>query len=471
MVYARGRLISPRRLVAVTIAAGFAVSCTSASVPSPSQATTTASPSAATTTSPSPDSSEAWLTYQHDAGRSGMGTAGPSANTPRLAWRSSALDGAVYAQPLVFDGRVIVATENDSIYALSAGEGKVVWRTHLGTPVPRSRLPCGNIDPTGITGTPVIDASAGLVFAVAFVQPGIHELIGVDATSGRVRFRRRVDAPGSDPLVQQQRGALTLANGHVYVPYGGLFGDCGPYHGLVVAVASDGRGPLRSYQVPTGRAGGIWAPSGLTVGPGGDLYAATGNSDSSGAFDFGDSVIRLSPDLRPLDSFAPPNWVALNTGDVDLGSVGPTLLPGGLVFQVGKEGVGYVLRARDLGGIGGQLGSAPVCSAAFGATAHHGTTIFVPCVDGLVAVRVRADRSLSIGWRGPAFNTGPPVVAGGVVWSLDLGSGTLYGFDEATGRVVARTSTGPVAHFAAPSVAGGSIYVAATTRILAFETS
>src|SRR6266480_1782670 len=189
MVYGRRTLISPRRLVAVTIAAGFAASCTSASIPTPSPATTTASPSTATTTSPSPEG-EAWLTYQHDAGRSGMATTGPSANTPRLAWRSSAaLDGAVYAQPLVFDGRVIVATENDSIYALSVGEGQVVWRTHLGTPVARSSLPCGNIDPTGITGTPVIDASAGTVWVVAFVRPGRHVLAALDLTNGAVRSR------------------------------------------------------------------------------------------------------------------------------------------------------------------------------------------------------------------------------------------------------------------------------------------
>jgi outer membrane protein assembly factor BamB len=461
------RMPTSPRLVSLAVVAGLSASCTSPSVTEPSSSFTAASPSA--TASPSPDAGGAWLTYQHDAGRSGVGTAGAGGNTLQLAWRSPSLDGAVYAQPLVMDGRLIVATENDSIYALSAEDGTVLWRAHVGTPVPRSSLPCGNIDPTGITGTPVIDASANLVFAVAFEQPGIHELVGVDALTGRIRVRRKVDALGSDPLVQQQRGALTLANGRVYVPYGGLFGDCGPYHGFVVAVSNDGRGPLRSYRVPTGRAGGIWAPSGLTVGPQGDLYAATGNSDSSGPFDFGDSVIRLSPGLHPLDSFAPPNWAALNTGDVDLGSVGPTLLPGGLAFQIGKEGVGYVLRARDLGGIGGQVGSAPVCSGAFGATAHDDSSIFVPCVDGLVAVRVRPDRTLAIAWRGPSFDAGPPVIADDTVWSLDLGSGTLYGFDEATGRVVARASTGPVAHFSAPSVVGGRIYVAATARVISFR--
>jgi outer membrane protein assembly factor BamB len=463
----RARKARSPALWPVAVASALIVACTSASSPTPVSPTPPSSASGAPVSS-SPAAGASWLTYQHDAARSGVADGTTSVGTPRLAWRSPVLDGAVYAQPLVSDGRVIVATENDSLYALSEDRGRVVWRAHLGEAVPRSALPCGNIDPTGITGTPVIDLSSGLVFAVAFVQPGVHELVGVDAETGHVRVMRRIDAPGSDPLVEQQRGALTLANGRIYVPYGGLFGDCGPYHGFVVSVGADGHGPLRSYRVPTGRAGGIWAPSGLTVGPGGDLFAATGNSDSTSVFDLGDSVLRLSPSLRLVDSFAPEDWAALNSGDVDLGSVGPAIVGSDLVFQVGKGGVGYLLRAGHLGGIGGQLHSAPVCSAAFGATAQRRSTIFVPCVDGLVAVRVRSDDTFSIEWRGPAFDAGPPVVAGGLVWCLDLGAGVLYGFDATTGRVLGKTRVGSVTHFTAPSIAGDRIVVAATTQILSY---
>src|SRR5207244_13576870 len=105
-----------------------------------------------------------------------------------------------------------VGTEDDAVYALSAGTGRVLWRTHVGEPVPGSSLGCGNIDPTGITGTPAIDPGTGTLYAVAFEQPGRHEFVAIDTATGRVRWRRSADAPGADPLVHQQRGALAIAN-------------------------------------------------------------------------------------------------------------------------------------------------------------------------------------------------------------------------------------------------------------------
>ena len=168
--------------------------------------------------------------------------------------------------------------------------------------------------------------------------------------------------------------------------YGGLFGDCGSYHGWVAGVAADGSGPLLDYRVPTTNAGGIWAPSGPAVDDAGNLFVATGNSFTD-TFDLGNSVIKLSPSWSGSRS-SRPSWAELNDGDVDLGSVGPSLLDGRTVFQIGKGGVGYLLDANDLGGIGGELSSAPVCGGSFGGTAHDGRSIFVPCTDGLVALRL-----------------------------------------------------------------------------------
>ena len=84
----------------------------------------------------------------------------------RLTAAAVALDGAVYASPIVAGQVVIVATENDSVYGFSA-TGAQRWQVHLGTPTPRSDLPCGDIDPLGITGTPFYDDAAGTVFVVA----------------------------------------------------------------------------------------------------------------------------------------------------------------------------------------------------------------------------------------------------------------------------------------------------------------
>src|SRR5579875_4082548 len=134
-------------------------------------------------------------------------------------------------EPLMLNSTVFVATENDSVYALNVTDGGVLWRTHLGSPMPGSLLPCGDINPSGITGTPVIDTSSSRIYVVAFLQPGVHRLYSLDALTGKVLWNVTADPPGSNPIVEQQRGALALFDGMVYVPYGGLDGDCGDYHG------------------------------------------------------------------------------------------------------------------------------------------------------------------------------------------------------------------------------------------------
>ena len=299
-----------------------------------------------------------WTTYHGDNARTGDG---PSSNftSIQLSWKSTRLDGSIYAEPLILGGAVFVATEGDTASSLAAGTGVVLWQRHLGTPVPGGELPCGDINPSGVTGTPVIDASTQTLYVVAFVSLH-HVLFALDLRSGAVLSQQNVDPTspsGFDPSVEQQRGALTLANGMVYIPYGGLDGDCGQYHGWVVGVPINGTAAtMVAYQVPTSMEGGIWAPSGASVDPAGNLYVATGNGASDATYDSGDSVIKLSPSLIPEGSFAPTDWAQLNRDDVDLGSVGPALLDGGsLVFQIGKGGTGYILHADELGGIGGQV--------------------------------------------------------------------------------------------------------------------
>jgi len=142
-----------------------------------------------------------WTTYHRDNARSGYlaGLADPT----RLAQAWSArLDGAVYGEPLVVGDRVLVATEADSLYSLELRSGRVQWRTTVGEPVPLSELPCGNIDPLGITGTPVYDPGTGLVFAVAEVSGPVGH-----------RDRRGVDqTPGSVDLAEEVRLAVRLAS-------------------------------------------------------------------------------------------------------------------------------------------------------------------------------------------------------------------------------------------------------------------
>src|ERR1700726_4847783 len=108
----------------------------------------------------------------------------------------------------------------------------------------------------------------------------------------------------------------------------------------------------RRWEVPTDRGAGLWAPSGGVVDAGGTFYVTTGNSFNTNAshYDDSNSVIALSPALAVTGTFAPTDWAASNGDDGDLGSTGPTLVGNGLVFQVGKPGIGYLVAAAPLPG-------------------------------------------------------------------------------------------------------------------------
>jgi outer membrane protein assembly factor BamB len=387
----------------------------------------------------------------------------------REQWTSLTLDGDVYTQPLVVGDRIVLATENDTVYSLNAADGAIVWKRHLGEPVPGSSLPCGDVDPVGITGTPVLDARTNRIFAVGLVRP-IHDvLFALDATTGRVVASARVDADGADPAVQDQRGALALSHGTVFVPYGGRYGDCGDYRGrlVTVAVAANGLGKLASYALPTQREGGFWAPPGPVIAPDGSMYLASGNSSSSSSYDYGNSVVRLTPNLRLVDSWAPTDWAALNANDSDVGSTSPVLLPGNRVFQIGKQGIGYLLDAHHLGGIGGELYSGDVCggTGVFGGIAHDGNTMFVPCTNAVVQLTVNGN-SFSTGWTTAISTPGPTVVADGAVWTIATEKGDLIALDQTSGRTLTSQHLGPVPSRFTSAALGDNRVIAAAGRVV-----
>jgi outer membrane protein assembly factor BamB len=443
-------------LLALTAAGCSSSTARQAAPASPASSSVAASPTAAL-----------WPTYQRDAARTGVDPTPSTATGPTRQWTTQTLDGQLYGQPLEVGGHVIVATEGDTVYALNPATGAVQWQQHVGSPVPRSALPCGNIDPSGITGTPVIDPAASLVWAVAFVQPGTHDLVALDLATGAVRSRRSIDPPGASPLVEQQRGALTLSGGRVYVPFGGLFGDCGNYHGYVVSAPLNGSGGLQYWQAPSTREEGIWAPPGPVIDGQGRIFVATGNGTSTSTFDDSNAVVHLSAALAQQDVFAPSDWVQLNKTDADIGSVSPTLV-GSQVFQVGKRGVGYLLSADHLGGVGGQQYQRPVCSGgAFGGTAVNGTTIYVPCRDGLVALDVSGGQ-FSVRWRSPGSAAGTPSVAGGVVWSLSV-DGQVLGLDPSTGTTLFRSQVPTSRSLPSLLATGGRLFVPSDNTLVAFR--
>jgi outer membrane protein assembly factor BamB len=428
----------------------------------------TATPqSTAISITPNPSSTD-WTTYHANNQRTGYIPDTPDPHSLSKIW-STQLDGSVYAEPLVVDNRVIVATEGDSLYALDPNSGSTLWHTNVGTPVPLSSLPCGDIDPLGITGTPVYDPATGLVFAIAEISGPAHILVGLDATTGKVKVRRLVDTDGMDPRAHQQRPALALANGMVYFTYGGLDGDCSDYIGRVVASRTNGQGPLLVYRVPTPREGGIWATPGPSVDASGNLYVSVGNGAiTSGQWDYSDSVLKLSPTLQLIDAFAPTNWGQDNANDADLGSQGPALLPGNFIFAAGKSGNGYVLNANKLGGIGGSIDEQSVCRS-FGGTATVGTTIFVPCTDGLLQITVDASGHMHQGWQASGDIVGSPVVGGHTVYSFS--NGVMHALNMNSGQLVASLNVGSANRFVTPTIYGTSIFIGTDTGITAIKVS
>lgn len=425
-----------------------------------------------------------WSTYHLNNDRSGNNLLA-DLSSPRPAWTSPTLDGAIYGEPLVIGSRVVVTTENDSLYELDLADGHVVWGpTHVGTPVPQSWLKCGNIFPLGITSTPVVDVATKTIYAVAehtttTANVVSHDLLAVDLTSGAVRWQHPIDPAAIAPLDRrdhQQRAALALANGRVYVGFGGLAGDCGNYTGWLLSARADGTGtfPLESYKVPTAREGAIWGASGPAVDVAGNIYVATGNGASTdpAVYDHGNSIVKLSPALRELDHFAPSSWAADSATDADLGTVGPSLVANGLIFQAGKNGNGYLVDQNNLGGIGGQRYVAPLCRE-FGGNAYRTPVIYVACTDGVRAVRIDGPASapsFSVLWHSTVAS-GSPVLAGNIAWvpSSNFGGSTLYGLDIRTGATVSTLAVGPMTHFTTPTVAGNRLIVAVTNKVVAFQ--
>ena len=407
----------------------------------------------------------AWPTYGRDAAHSGVAVGVAPAGTLHVAWRTH-LDGAVYGQPLLVGDLVIAATENDSLYGLSQSTGAVLWRTHVGTPVPLADLPCGNINPLGITGTPVYDHANGLVYAVAETSGYHHLLVGIQAGDGGYAEKRDIPAPDGQPRYDQQRPGLTLLNGRVYVAFGGLDGDCGPYRGSVVGAPESG--PLVSYVVPTAREGAIWGTAGPVAGPGGTLFVSVGNgSVTSTSFDGTDAVTALSPALRQVGIFAPSSWAADSQHDLDLGSTQPALLADGRLLAMGKSGTGYLVNAAHLGGVGGQVAEASICPA-YGAAAVAGSTVYEPCEQGGLAAISTAGDKLRVLWRGPSAAWGSPVIGGGAVWVTDWTAGTLYELDQATGRLRASLPLGTsLPHFSSMSMAGSHAYLGTDDGVVA----
>ncbi len=426
--------------------------------------------------------SASWTVYHGGPGGEGVATGVTGVRVSSPAWTSPKLDGQLYGEPLVSGGQVIVATENDTVYALSAATGSVVWSTHLGQAVPSSMLPCGDISPTvGITGTPVIDETQAEVFVVAdelVDGKAAHQLVGLSTVTGKSELDQNVDPAGSTPTALLQRTGLTLDAGRVVFGFGGNYGDCASYRGRVVSVPEGGGTPavFTVDSAPGDSQGAIWMGGAApVVDASGNIWVEAGNGSvysSAQAYDDSDSVLELSPSLTLLQYFAPSSWPTDNAHDLDM-STAPALLSDGQVVAAGKARIVYLLDGTTLGGIGAQEASLPAaCTSDIdGGVAAVGSTVYLPCLSGPIAVQTSASPAgVHLLWSS-SVGGGPPIVAAGLVWTIGQ-NGTLYGLDPSTGAVREQATIGaPANHFPTPSVGAGLLLAPAADRIVAFTAS
>jgi mono/diheme cytochrome c family protein len=284
------------------------------------------------------------------------------------------VDGQVFAQPLyvpdlsVAGGRhnvVIVATAGNTLYAFDADRDEApYWKVNLGLAgsVDQHHFWCLDIvGDMGIVGTPVIDPATKTLYVVAltFENGGfVQRLHAIDIARGSERPHSPVvvAAKNFDPILQNQRPALLLSHGSLYVGYSSHC-DAGAYHGFLFRFDPRTLGQLGVLNLsPDGEGGSIWqSGQGPAADADGTIYFITSNGTWDGRRDFADSFVKVGPDLRILDWFTPTNYKELDDRDHDINSSGAMLIPGTReVMGASKEGFLYLVNGDNLGHLGNE---------------------------------------------------------------------------------------------------------------------
>ena len=354
--------------------------------------------------------------------------------------------------------------------------------------MPSSDLPCGDISPeVGITGTPVIDLARDEIFVDAdtlikgpAASNGVeasHRLFGLDLFTGKVELKQQaMPNAGEDQLAQLQRPGLALDNGNVIVAYGQNTGDCpgpnGPAHGFVVSIPETG-GTLHYFQIGSGQdRGAVWmGGSPPVVDLDGNVYVASADGYDLGSgqpYDDSDAVLELSPSMQLESRFYLSDWRTLSGKDLDLGTGDPALVDG-FAFQIGKTDTAYLLRQGQLGGEDGEVASLSMCSGdPDGGHAVEGSVVYVPCPNGVTAVKVSAKPPyLKKLWTDNDGAAGGPIVADGLVWTIE--NNAVHGLNPTNGHKVVSIPYGGYAnHFPTPSVGDGLLLLSGTDQVVAF---
>jgi PASTA domain-containing protein len=494
------------------------------------------------------------LTYHYDATRSGLNS-GETALTPGTVNVAGfgkvgefAIDGRVdgavlYVTQLAIPGTgtknvIYFGTENDSVYAVDAGSvsgssATVLWKASvLGageTTVPEASIGCGNVDPVGVTSTPVIDRSRNAIYVLSFSTDGnghfFHRLHALSLTSGQEMFGGPVTIIAAyprtgpngvngtvifEPQFEFSRAALLESGNTIYTVWAGQYGECGSFSGWVIGYNADTLAQSAVNNLnPNSNRGGIWLGGGGAAADGaGDIFIPTGaTSDTIGPGTNGDypqSLARLSGSgtLSLLDFFAPFNAVTMNDNDLSLAASNALLLPDlvdatgktrHLATAAGKAGVLYVVDRDTMGGwnpfttsVYQQITLAGNYN--FSSPAYFNQTLYIgPAGTPLQAYGVSqavlsnlptSQSTNSFGPQGTVPSVSSNGATGGIVWTLDAPNGVLYAFDatnlatqfyNSSQAPLGRDHFATVAgHFITPVVANGRVYFGTASTIAVF---
>ena len=423
--------------------------------------------------------------------------------------------GSMWAAPLYMEngpggkGAFFAVTLSDMVYALDETTGAVLWMHSIGTAPGNGFAGCGNT--TGITSTPVIDPVSRTIYVAGVTMAGggatheIHALSVEDGTEKAGGWPINVaNLKGNGSMsfhsaAYNQRGALSLVNGILYVPYGGHVGDCNDYHGWVVAVkASD---PTMAAAWATGGQGeAIWAAGGMASN-GDGVFAVTGNANGGGATHLDSEevvhVTGMAQVNRTTGLFWPNEWRNMDGNDLDFGSVSPVVItvpgatPSVLVAATAKHGHFYLLNPANLGGMGGSLVDLTIAGGGMSIRAAQaayvsGTGVHVVmnasntmCPagknGGIISVLVTAGAppKASVAWCAGGGNQSPIATstdgkAETIVWNYDNG---LKGYDGDTGASVASPTgnCGNVRTWTSPIAVKGRIVVGADGKLCSWS--
>lgn len=444
-------------------------------------------------------------------------TPGAAANLTRDLNFNGTIAGNVYAQPLYIEGgpvgkaMVIAVTESNNVYALDTTDGSVIWQRNVGTPVPVNDLVCGNIDPLGITGTPIVDLNSRALFLDAMITPDggqtkKHLVFSINVDTGDINSGWPVDVEATASYngltftasIQVQRPALGIVGNVLYVPYGSLV-DCGIYHGWLIGIPIDNPAAVMAWATDA-IGGGIWGVGGV-ASDGTNPFVTTGNTfNTGGDWGGGEALIRFQPGPifsgSSADYWAPLNWLTLDNQDKDLGGSGPLLVdvpgatPSHLVVTLGKDGNAYLLNRDDLGGINPPVASSQVSThtiiqAAVTYRTKQGTYVAFRTGSTLSAFRITSTNPPAItsvwsvdrgnGGCGSPFVTSTDGTNDMIVWVVGAsGDQRLHGYDADAGNVV-YSGGGPNELMGGTHVwsttgiaSRGRIYVAGNNKVYAF---